>query len=101
MITKLSDPFIDSLITQMVTQARDVAGGPLETFHQRYSPERAAQLKAAIVPFVKQISHHIARDEDMLQVNPNLRIHQPRQNSSIPFHSDTLYGHSHEEINYW
>ena len=89
------------MIANMVAEGAGVVGGPLATFHQRYSPHAFSALKSVVSPYVKAIVNLLAGDGDLVQVTPNLRVHRPGQPTAIPFHSDTLYGHSHDEINYW
>ncbi len=101
MIKRVTDAKIEALVKQAVAAAGAAAGGPLETIHERYSGALGAGIKAAVNPLVREMLTTLHHEADFLQVTPNLRVHTPNGNSTVPFHSDTLYGHSHEEINYW
>ncbi len=101
MIQQITNSEVDAIIGAMTERGRAIAGCDLGRFHEVYSPAKEKELKAAIVPFVYELYKYVAGDEDSMQTMPNLRVHRPGQNTTVPFHSDTLYGHSHLEVNYW
>ncbi len=94
---------VQEIIDQMIKAAERVAGGDLSTIHEREQiPGLAGKLRDAVAPLCSELLKRIAGPDDYLQNAPNIRVHQPFDATSVtPFHSDVLYGHSPEEINYW
>jgi hypothetical protein len=93
----------EPIFHRIKSAAEQVIGGPLETLHQRPLPEKAdQQLREATGALCCQLLGALAGPEAYIQGVPNFRIHRPHDPTSVvPFHSDVLYGHSPDEINYW
>lgn len=91
------------IVRQMVRVAEEKAAGPLPLLHRRAPiAQLEGQLRAALAPACTALLRALSGPGYYLQGTPNIRIHRPfDQTSVIPFHSDLLYGHSLDEINYW
>jgi hypothetical protein len=93
----------ERIVEGMVEVAESIAGGPLNKLHERPRiPGLEAEIKQALTPMCLDLMSILAGPDAYLQGVPNIRVHRPFDaNSIVPFHSDVLYGHSPEEVNYW
>jgi hypothetical protein len=94
---------VQEILGQMIESAEKVAGGQLYMIHKRERiPGLSGKLREVITPGCIELLRRITDPDDYIQSVPNVRVHQPYDRHSItPFHSDALYGHSSEEVNYW
>jgi len=105
MLKQISNPEVDDAVATICAASLAVTGGcPLCRLH--WLDEKAVsalsfQLKTVLSPLVYNLIESISGDNDYIQAVPNLRIHLPGQPTSVSFHSDTLFGHSPHETNYW
>jgi hypothetical protein len=92
-----------AILNRIVSVAEAVAGGPLAALHTREAvPGLAGRIKAAVTPLCAELLRALTAPTSYLQDVPNIRIHRPHDLTSVtPFHSDVLYGHSMDEVNYW
>ncbi len=83
--------------------AEAIAGGPLDTLHERPVPEKLdLRFREATQELCCALVGTLAGPDAYIQGVPNFRVHRPNDPTSVvPFHSDVLYGHSPDEINYW
>lgn len=87
----------------LVTSAQEILGVPLDRAHLReLPPDCDSRLRDALRDPALHLLALVAGPDAYLQSTPNIRVHRPHDRASvIPFHSDVLYGHSPDEINYW
>jgi hypothetical protein len=99
----IESPVAKRILADMVAIGEEITGGPLPQLHERpVSTETLALYKEELAPLAQTLLISIADDDTYIQAVPNLRVHRPSdQNSVVPFHSDVLYGHSLDEVNYW
>jgi hypothetical protein len=92
-----------SLLERMIESAERLAGGALATLHRREQTVGLGdRIKQAIAPLCADLLRQLTSPDTYIQDIPNIRIHRPFDLTSVtPFHSDVLYGHSMEELNYW
>jgi hypothetical protein len=102
-LSEVAAPDVQGMIDQMVEVAETVARGPLTTIHQRELPDGIElQLRDALAPYTVKLLRVLAGPNAYIQTVPNVRVHRHNDpNSVVPFHSDVLYGHSPDEVNYW
>lgn len=93
----------EPIFLRIKAEAERVAGGPLESLHQRALPEKLdLKLRDATTDLCCELLGALAGSDAYIQGKPNFRVHSPHDPTSVvPFHSDVLYGHSQDEINYW
>jgi hypothetical protein len=91
------------ILDAMVAFSQEIAEGPLETIHERsVRPDVEKALRLGLADLSFDLLRALAPEGAYLQGVPNLRAHRPGDpNSVVPFHSDVLYGHSPDEINFW
>lgn len=90
-------------VNVLVASAEEILGSPLAQIHHRsLPPDCDSRLRESLREPSLRLLALLAGPDAYLQSTPNIRIHRPHDRSSvIPFHSDVLYGHSPDEINYW
>ena len=89
-------------VEEIVRIGEETIGSELSHIHKIPEPKVTRDLlHSALSPYVLSLISSISGDTDYIQSSPNIRLHMPGFPSAIPFHSDVLYGHSPNEINYW
>lgn len=91
------------VVGRMVELAESITGGRLSKLHERRPAHGfEVHLRQALAPLSMELLELLAGTDIYVQGVPNVRIHRPLDvNSVVPFHSDVLYGHSLEELNFW
>lgn len=99
----IPDPVVTALLEQMVNAAEKLAGGSLASLHQReHLPSLSRSMSEALTETCFALQSHLGGAGAYVQRVPNVRIHKPDDPTSVvPFHSDVLYGHSSQEVNFW
>jgi hypothetical protein len=102
-ITPVENEVAAEIVALMVVRAEEAAGGPLPTLHTRAPvPRLELAIQQAVTEPSRELLGVLAGPDAFIQGMPNIRIHSPLDPASVvPFHSDVLYGHSPEEVNYW
>lgn len=93
----------EPIFQKIKATAEEIAGGPLDALHERAIPDQLdLKLRDATRELCCELLGALAGPDVYIQGMPNFRVHRPQDPTSVvPFHSDVLYGHSPDEINFW